>query len=320
MTALRKVETTQANTIVGTTNDLIFNPVAMQQMMDLANIMAGSNATIPNHLKKNAGDCFAVIMQAAQWKMNPFAVAQKTHIVNGTLGYEAQLVNAVIMESGAISTPFSYEYRGEGNNLECRVGAIPTGKTEMLWNEWLNISVIKTKNSPLWTTNPKQQMGYLQVKNWARAFYPGAILGVYSTDELEVMPLPGNEKEINPLPEVANIVTAQMLVDKIKTMTEAQLTPDALRELDLKSYNDDEKRMIRGEITLRRKALKEAAVVATHDPEPSQAEVNKWQQLIDNATSTDELMSAYNSIPEELRPTYLEAVELKEDLLLSLGN
>jgi hypothetical protein len=32
-------------------------------------------------------------------------------------------------------------------------------------------------------------MGYLQVKNWARAFKPGAILGVYTTDELEAIPV-----------------------------------------------------------------------------------------------------------------------------------
>ncbi|SPX63869.1 Uncharacterised protein [Leclercia adecarboxylata] len=36
----------------------------------------------------------AIIMQAMQWGMNPYAVAQKTHLVNGVLGYEAQLVNA----------------------------------------------------------------------------------------------------------------------------------------------------------------------------------------------------------------------------------
>lgn len=35
-------------------------------------------------------------MQAVQWGMNPFAVAQKTHFVSGKIGYEAQLVNAVI--------------------------------------------------------------------------------------------------------------------------------------------------------------------------------------------------------------------------------
>ena len=49
-------------------------------------------------------------------------------------------------------------------------------------------SMITTKNSPLWKTNPKQQLGYLQVKNWARQYCPGAILGVYSDDELEQAP------------------------------------------------------------------------------------------------------------------------------------
>ena len=40
--------------------------------------------------------------------MNPFAVAQKTHVVNGSLGYEAQLVNAVVQASGAIDGRFHY--------------------------------------------------------------------------------------------------------------------------------------------------------------------------------------------------------------------
>jgi len=44
---------------------------------------------------------------------------------------------------------------------------------------------VTTRNSPLWKTNPKQQLGYLQVKNWCRLFAPGAILGVYTPDELE---------------------------------------------------------------------------------------------------------------------------------------
>jgi hypothetical protein len=43
----------------------------------------------------------AIVMQAMQWGMNPYAVAQKTHLVNGVLGYEAQLVNAVIASSSA---------------------------------------------------------------------------------------------------------------------------------------------------------------------------------------------------------------------------
>jgi hypothetical protein len=130
----------------------------------------------------------AVIMQAMQWNMNPFVVAQKTHLVNGQLGYEAQLVNAVVQSSGAIDGRFHYEYKGEEPKIECRVGAVIRGEESITWNEWLCMADVTTKNSPLWKTNPKQQLGYLQVKNWARAYTPGALLGVYSVDELQDSP------------------------------------------------------------------------------------------------------------------------------------
>lgn len=165
----------------------------MKRAISMATIMATGKVTVPKHLQGSEGDCLAVIFQAMNWGMNPFAVAQKTHLVGSTLGYEAQLVNAVIQESGAISGRFHYEYQGEGANLQCRVGAIIRGEQEITWGEWLKSSDVTVKNSPLWKTNPKQQMGYLQVKNWSRAFCPGAILGVYTPEELQ-------EKEINPRP------------------------------------------------------------------------------------------------------------------------
>lgn len=156
----------------------------------IAKRMAEGRMTVPEHLRNNVGDCMAIAMQAMLWNMDPFAVAQKTHIVSGRLGYEAQLVNAVLQNSGAIRGLPYYEYKGDGTQLECRVGCVPRGETEIRWGEWLSISAVTTKNSPLWKTNPKQQMGYLQVKNWARAYAPGAILGVYTVDELADQELP----------------------------------------------------------------------------------------------------------------------------------
>ena len=154
-------------------------------MQTMAEVMATAKVTVPAHLAGKAGDCLAIIMQAAQWGMNPFAVAQKTHVVNGILGYEAQLVNAVVCASGAIIGGFSYEYQGEGANIACRVGAVLRWQKEITWGEWLNANSVTTKNSPIWKTNPKQQLGYLQVKNWSRLYVPGAILGVYTPDEIE---------------------------------------------------------------------------------------------------------------------------------------
>lgn len=181
----------EVSQISASTGSLVMDIAGMERIYALAETMAAGRATVPKHLQNNAADCMAVVMQAVQWGMNPYVVAQKTHLVNGTLGYEAQLVNAVVQSSGAIVGRFHYEYQGEGQTLACRVGAVIAGEQEITWNEWLCIKQVTTQNSPLWKTNPKQQLGYLQVKNWARAYKPGAILGVYTSDELYDMPAAG---------------------------------------------------------------------------------------------------------------------------------
>lgn len=164
---------------------LMLDAKSMESAMAIAEVMSKSKVTVPQHLQGQQGDCMAIVLQSMNWGMNPFAVAQKTHIVNGALGYEAQLVNAVVSSQGFIKGTFKYEYKGEGNQLECRVGAIIKGDTKITWGEWLRITDVKIQNSPLWKTNPRQQMGYLQCKNWTRLYCPAAILGVYTPDELE---------------------------------------------------------------------------------------------------------------------------------------
>lgn len=180
-------ELTTQDTAAPSTSLMLLNAETMRSLIGFSEHMAASTITVPDHLRNKPADCLAIAMQAAQWGMNPFAVAQKTHVVSGRLGYEAQLVNAVISSSGAIVGTFRYEYRGAGPDLECRVGAVPRGESEIVWGEWLRNGDVKVRNSPLWSVNPKQQLGYLQVKNWARLYCPGAILGVYTADELEAI-------------------------------------------------------------------------------------------------------------------------------------
>ena len=186
---MNELTTTAADTAdAGNTAMMLYAPGRLQALVTFAEMMAKSAITVPDHLKGKPSDCLAITMQALRWNMDPFAVAQKTHVVSGRLGYEAQLVNAVVQQSNAIRGAFRYEYRGEGAGIECRVGAVLRGEDAITWGEWLNASTVTTKNSPLWKVNPKQQLGYLQVKNWARLYCPGAILGVYSVDELEPGP------------------------------------------------------------------------------------------------------------------------------------
>ncbi len=168
-----------------TTVSMLTNQGAMEALYRFAEAMASSTVTVPDHLRGKVGDCMAVAMQAAQGGRNPLAVAQKTHVVSGRLGYEAQLVIAVVQAGGAIRGAFRYEFQGDGPSVACRVGAVLAGDQEVTWGEWLRAADVTTKNSPLWKVNPKQQLGYLQAKNWSRLYCPGAILGVYTPDELE---------------------------------------------------------------------------------------------------------------------------------------
>lgn len=178
--------------------EMIFDDRKFERMNQLAVMMASGKCAIPRHLQGNPGDCFAIIAQAAQWKMNPFVVAQKTHVVNGALGYEAQLINAVVTSMNVISDRFRYEYCGnwdeyrktgfsKNSEMGCgvNVGATLRGETEVRWLPMpLCMEQVKTRNSPLWATNPMQQLAYLAVKYWTRLYAPDAILGVYSVDEL----------------------------------------------------------------------------------------------------------------------------------------
>ncbi|MEX8787183.1 recombinase RecT, partial [Salmonella enterica] len=99
-----------ADTAIAGTAATIFSPEGLNQLMKFAEVMAQSRVTVPAHLAGKPADCMAVAMQATQWGMNPFAVAQKTHVVSGTLGYEAQLVNAVITTMSPTKDRINYEW------------------------------------------------------------------------------------------------------------------------------------------------------------------------------------------------------------------
>ncbi|MFC0047765.1 RecT family recombinase [Rheinheimera tilapiae] len=209
------------------TTMLLMNPVAMEQIYRFSEMMASGKTAVPAHLRGNVADCMAITMQAMQWKLNPFAVMQKTHVINGVLGYEAQLVAAVINSSGVVVDRFHFEWFGPWQNVVgkftiktgdkgeyrvpgwkladeagcgVRVWATIRGESEPRLLELL-LAQARTRNSTLWADDPKQQLAYLAQKRWARLYAPDVILGVYSPDELQERDI--EPRDINPAPESA---------------------------------------------------------------------------------------------------------------------
>jgi len=195
------------------TTALVLDSESMKSIMSVAAIMAQGSATIPKHLQKNEADCMAVVMQAMQWKMNPFVVAQKTHVSqSGVLGYEAQLISAVAVGCGALRTQPNFEFIGDWKKIIGKVKEMKSDKGGKYyvsnWNpvDEIGLGVIckatlagesapreievllaqcYPRFSTQWATDPQQQITYAAVRKFCRRYAPGAILGVYSPDELD---------------------------------------------------------------------------------------------------------------------------------------
>ncbi|HCD5037654.1 TPA: recombinase RecT [Klebsiella pneumoniae] len=221
--------TSQPGATVGTAA-AIFSPEGINQLVRFAELMAQSRVTVPAHLAGKPADCMAVAMQAAQWGMNPFAVAQKTHVINGALGYEAQLVNAAITAMAPTKDRVHFEWFGPWENVigkfiektndkgkkylaagwsatdekgcGVKVWATLKGESEPRVLDLL-LTQAQVRNSTLWGSDPKQQLAYLGVKRWARLYCPDVILGVYTPDELQEA-APRVERDITPTPATAS--------------------------------------------------------------------------------------------------------------------
>jgi hypothetical protein len=199
-----------------TLDDALFN-----KCHRLAQMMASGACTVPKHLQGNAGDCFAIVGQSLRWGMDPYAVAQKTHLVNGTLGYEAQLVIAVINNRAPIVDRIKFEYFGDWSKVKgkddkstdigviCRATFI--GDDEPTELSLTMAQVGHVRNSPLWAADPRQQLAYLAAKRFSRLYCPDVILGVYTPDELAAR----EEAPRNVTPKAKN-AGASALLNRVK--------------------------------------------------------------------------------------------------------
>jgi len=305
---------------------LMLDNASMDKMMKLAEFMASGKTALPAHLRGSPGDCLAIVMQACQWNLNPFAVAQKTFLINGTLGYEAQLIAAVINTSKVIKDRFNFEWFGDWKKvigkfqikkgdkgeyrvpgwqlsdeegLGIRVWATLRGEAEPRVLELL-LAQARVRNSTLWADDPKQQLAYLAQKRWARLYASDVILGVYSPDEFDA-PAP---RDMGPA-EVVRPVVSQELLDTAQAAAERGVTA---YQTFWKDIGKDSRKLLDGEHerlkgvaikadkvrTVVTAPLQASAQAATTDTTTGEVSVTFEQmiQKLDKATSEDGLYVA----------------------------
>jgi len=163
------------------------------QLMEFAKLMAVSGVAVPKWLRGNPGGCLAICVRALRWQMCPFGIAEKSYAVTNKgeerIGFEAQLVHAVIEARAPLKSRLRHEIIGEGDERCCRVTGVFRGedKPHVYTSETLKTlrdargrnERGEVKGSPLWSTQPEVQLAYSAVRQWCRLFSPDTLLGVH---------------------------------------------------------------------------------------------------------------------------------------------
>lgn len=182
----------------------------MGQVMEFSKLMAVSGQAVPPHCRNAVGVCLAITVQALEWRMSPFAVANKSYVVNDRVSYESQLIHAVIEQRAPITARLRHSFSGSGNSRKCKVWATPRGESEPMIYESPEFAAITPKNSPLWKTKPDLQLYYNTSRDWARMYFPDVIMGVYSQDEMQDL-IVEHQQPVRSLDELTQRITSTVI-------------------------------------------------------------------------------------------------------------
>lgn len=185
--------------------------LTMADAAEFAKLMSVSEQAVPAHCRNRPGVCLALTIQAIEWRMSPFAVANKSYVVNDRVAYESQLIHAVIEQRAPITCRLRHTFSGTGDSRRCKVWATAKGEEEPLVYESPEFKQIQPKNSPLWKTKPDLQLYYNASRDWARMYFPDVIMGVYSDDEMmdSLPPAPKTTKSL------ANALASETVVEQL---------------------------------------------------------------------------------------------------------
>lgn len=210
---------------------------ALQIMLDdklfdraklIATYLSKAEGFVPQHLVGKTEACFAVVMRALTWKLDPYAVAMTTYQTpGGKVGFEGKLCQAILENSGRIDGAIEFDYYGEWDKIRGKFNIRKSDKGKDFavpgWNKedeaGLGVQISAQiygerkprvfkfdlvqafpRNSTLWATDPQTQLGYTAIRRFASSAAPSLFMGVpFDREDLEPMHFgPEAAKDITP--------------------------------------------------------------------------------------------------------------------------
>ena len=170
-----------------TANNIYFDHALFEHTQRVATLFAKSSV-VPQHYQNNVSNCFIAVATATRMRIDPFLYMQKSFVLNGKPGTEAQILIAALNQSGLIKGRIQYAYSGEGEQRTCTafVEDAATGmRHEYILTLKDALQVGNANRNPNWKAIPDLMLSYRSATYLIRTYYPEAGMGLLTKDEAE---------------------------------------------------------------------------------------------------------------------------------------
>jgi hypothetical protein len=156
------------------------------QIWRVANVFAASKA-VPEHYQNKPNDCFIAFAIAERLRQDPFMFMQKTFVVKGKMGYEAQEIIALANTRGVFEGPIDWKFSGEGKTRSCTAFAVmkSDGKPRSSTVTWDMVEKEGWNKNPKWLTMTDHMFKYRSASFLIGEVCPEVKMGMYTKEELE---------------------------------------------------------------------------------------------------------------------------------------
>ena len=176
----------------------LLDTAKFEHLWRVASLFAKSNL-VPETFRGKPEDCFIAIQMAIRLGVEPFMFLQKTYVVHGRPGMEAQLAIALINARGPFTGPIQWRFEGDGENRTCiayathritgEICEAPVSWKMVVGERWNDKRDRDGKSIPSkWNTMPEIMFRYRSATFLGRLYAPECLMGLLTQDELEDIP------------------------------------------------------------------------------------------------------------------------------------
>lgn len=169
------------------------------QIWRVATMFAGSQ-TVPAHYRGKPNDCFIAFVIAERLRTDPYMFMQKTFVIAGKIGYEAQEIIALANTRGVFTGPIRFKFEGVGEKRQCTAYATMKSDGQQVEStvSWDMVKAEGWDKNPKWKSMTDHMFKYRSASFLISEVCPEVKLGMYTKEELEDIGL--NEKPQKQLP------------------------------------------------------------------------------------------------------------------------